>query len=116
MTYQLDFDSIHQYDPGRPGIAIPVSLKLSTGMLTTEAYLDTGAATAFSEGHLAKGWDSTSNLAICKDFPRRAALLKDTVIRSYLKRPGWNSIRSSTSQKTEASIAISSVVTAGCNA
>ncbi|MBL8186408.1 MAG: hypothetical protein JNK38_00285 [Acidobacteria bacterium] len=47
MTYQLDFDSIHQYDPGRPDIAIPVSLKLSTGMLTTEAHLDTGSANCF---------------------------------------------------------------------
>lgn len=47
MTYQLNFDLIHQYDPGRPGIAIPVSLKLGAQILTTEAHLDTGGANCF---------------------------------------------------------------------
>lgn len=47
MTYQLDFDLLHQYDPGRPGIPIPVSLSLGAQALVTEAHLDTGAANCF---------------------------------------------------------------------
>jgi hypothetical protein len=47
MTYQLNFDLLHQYDPGRPGIAIPISLSLGAQALVTEAHLDTGAANCF---------------------------------------------------------------------
>jgi hypothetical protein len=47
MTYQLNLDLIHQYDPGRPGIAIPISLSLGAQALVTEAHLDTGAANCF---------------------------------------------------------------------
>lgn len=47
MTYQLDFDLIHQYDPGRPGIGIPISLRLGAQALVTEAHLDTGGANCF---------------------------------------------------------------------
>ncbi len=47
MTCQLNFDLIHQYDPGRPGIALPVSLRSGAQALVTEAHLDTGAANCF---------------------------------------------------------------------
>lgn len=47
MTHQLNFDLIHQYDPGRPGIALPISLRLGTQEIVTEAHLDTGAANCF---------------------------------------------------------------------
>lgn len=47
MTYQLNFDLLHQYDPGRPGIAIPISLSLGAQSLVTEAHLDSGAANCF---------------------------------------------------------------------
>jgi hypothetical protein len=47
MSHRLTFDVIHQYDPGRPGILVPVSLTLGGQSLITEAHLDTGAANCF---------------------------------------------------------------------
>jgi len=47
MTYQLTFDLLHQYDPGRPGITVPVSLRLGEQALITEAHVDAGAANCF---------------------------------------------------------------------
>lgn len=47
MTYQLTFDLVHQYDPGRPGITVPISIRLGEQAMTTEAHLDTGGANCF---------------------------------------------------------------------
>jgi hypothetical protein len=47
MAYQLTFDLLHQYDPGRPGITVPVSLRLGEQALVTEAHLDAGASNCF---------------------------------------------------------------------
>jgi hypothetical protein len=43
MAYQLNFARLSSYDPGKPGILIPVTLTLTDYAATLEAKLDTGA-------------------------------------------------------------------------
>jgi len=43
MGYQLNFACLSYYDPGKPGIMIPVTLNLINGTAMLEAKLDTGA-------------------------------------------------------------------------
>jgi hypothetical protein len=43
MSYQLNFDQLTNYDPGQPGITLPVTLKLVAHSVAVEAKLDTGA-------------------------------------------------------------------------
>jgi len=41
--YSLDFSELHTYDPGEPGITVPVLLRSGTVEVLVEAKLDTGA-------------------------------------------------------------------------
>jgi hypothetical protein len=43
MAYQLNFARLSSYDPGKPGIMVPVTLRLTDCATTLEAKLDTGA-------------------------------------------------------------------------
>jgi predicted aspartyl protease len=43
MAYQLNFARLSGYDPGKPGIMVPVTLRLTDYAATLEAKLDTGA-------------------------------------------------------------------------
>ncbi|HMV51784.1 MAG TPA: hypothetical protein PLD20_08605 [Blastocatellia bacterium] len=47
MAHQITFDLVYEYDSGRPGILIPISLGFGAQSLVTEAHLDTGAANCF---------------------------------------------------------------------
>ena len=44
MTYTLNFELLHTYDAARPGISIPVELRLGERVITLTAKLDTGAS------------------------------------------------------------------------
>jgi hypothetical protein len=39
----ISFDSLHEYDPGKPGITIPVELKSGQQSVKASAKLDTGS-------------------------------------------------------------------------
>ena len=41
---ELRFDLIHVYDPGKPGISVPVDLKLGENVVFVTAKLDTGSS------------------------------------------------------------------------
>ncbi len=43
MAYKLPFTHLHLYDSGKPGITVPVFLRLSETSLRVETKLDTGA-------------------------------------------------------------------------
>lgn len=44
MLHTLGFDLLHQYDPGLPGIVVPVELKVADREVRIlDARLDTGA-------------------------------------------------------------------------
>jgi len=43
MAYQLDFARLSNYDSGKPGIMVPVTLRFTDCAATLEAKLDTGA-------------------------------------------------------------------------
>jgi hypothetical protein len=43
MAYQLAFEKLAGYDPGRPGVTVPVELGLGQRSVACEARVDTGA-------------------------------------------------------------------------
>lgn len=44
MNHQLTFAQLVNYDPGRPGITVDVTLQVYGGSITCQAKVDTGAA------------------------------------------------------------------------
>jgi hypothetical protein len=44
MAFTLSFDTLHNYDASKPGISLPVTLKLGTTAIMVEAKVDTGAS------------------------------------------------------------------------
>ncbi len=47
MNHQLSFQLLHQYNPGKPGIGVPVILQSGGAELAVDAYVDCGAAHCF---------------------------------------------------------------------
>ena len=43
MPYQLEFSSLHSYDPGKSGISVPVTLRAGEASVSFNAKIDTGA-------------------------------------------------------------------------
>src|SRR5262249_29884338 len=43
LMSNISFDSLHEYDPGKPGITIPVELKSGQQSVKASAKLDTGS-------------------------------------------------------------------------
>lgn len=41
--HNIFFDVLHEYDPGKPGITIPVELKIGQQSIKASAKLDTGS-------------------------------------------------------------------------
>ncbi len=44
MAHQLSFEQLTTYEPGKPGIAVEVELKLGELIVSCEAHIDTGAS------------------------------------------------------------------------
>nr|QEO73721.1 hypothetical protein [uncultured bacterium] len=44
MTHRLSFSELLNYDPGQPGITVPVTLSLNQTQVSCEAKVDTGAS------------------------------------------------------------------------
>jgi hypothetical protein len=43
MPYQLEFRLLHNYDPGKSGIAVPITLRAGATSVALNAKVDTGA-------------------------------------------------------------------------
>ncbi|HSF25447.1 MAG TPA: hypothetical protein VLE20_14575 [Blastocatellia bacterium] len=43
MPYQLEFRSLHNYDPGKSGISVPITLRSGSASVALNAKVDTGA-------------------------------------------------------------------------
>jgi hypothetical protein len=60
MPYTLSFDTSHSDEAGKPGISLPVTLKLGDQAIAGEAQLDTGA----SHGIFARSFGEDLGLTI----------------------------------------------------
>lgn len=47
MSHHLSFQQLHEYDPGKPGISLPMVLQSGGAKAAVNAYVDTGSANCF---------------------------------------------------------------------
>ncbi|MGH9766384.1 MAG: aspartyl protease family protein [Blastocatellia bacterium] len=47
MSHQLNFQLLHEYDVGRPGIPVPVTLQMGGAGVMADAYVDSGSVRCF---------------------------------------------------------------------
>ena len=76
MEYQLAFTKLHQYDPGKPGISVLVTIGFGLKEVVVEAKLDCGSSFCVFE----RSWGEELGLDIERGHPERIG----TVMGSFL--------------------------------
>lgn len=76
MNHQLSFQRLHEYDPGKPGISVPLVLQTGGVKAVANAYIDTGSVNCFFNRAVGEQLDLHIETGLPKVFSSAGGLVK----------------------------------------
>lgn len=76
MNHQLSFQQLHEYDPGKPGISVPLVLQAGSVKTAVNAYVDTGSVNCFFSRAVGEQLDLPVESGLPKTFSTAGGFVK----------------------------------------